>query len=57
MAVGKLEKFYKENVLTEQQFIKDGNLTVKQLAEQVSKACGDTIEIVSFDRFSFGEEN
>ena len=57
MALGKLEKFYKENVLTEQQFIKDSSVTVKELAQQVSKACGDTIEIVAFDRYSFGEDN
>lgn len=55
MALGKLEKFYKENCLTEQEFIKDGSMTIAQLAEKVSKSLGDTIAIVSFDRFAFGE--
>lgn len=57
IAEGKLEKFYKENVLTEQEFIKDSSVTVRELAEKVSKAAGDTVEIVAFDRFAFGDEN
>ena len=55
IATGKLEKFYKERVLTEQDFIKDGNMTINDYAAKVSKACGDTIEVVSFERFTFGE--
>jgi len=55
MALGKLEKYYKENVLSEQAFVKDGSLTVSQLAEKVSKELGDTIELVSFVRYNFGE--
>ena len=57
MAQGKLEKFYKENVLTEQDFIKDGSVTVSQLAEQVSKSCGDEIKVAGFERFAFGDED
>ena len=34
MAVGRLEKFYKQSVLTEQEFIKDSSLTIKKYAEQ-----------------------
>ncbi|MDY2789017.1 MAG: translation elongation factor Ts [Atopobium sp.] len=56
MAEGKLEKFYKENVLTEQDFIKDGSVTVSQLAEKVSKSCGDEIKVAAFERFAFGDE-
>jgi len=56
IATGRLEKFYKENVLTEQVYVKDSNLTVSQLAKQVSKECGDNIDVVSFVRFTFGEE-
>ncbi len=55
IATGKLEKFYKERVLTEQEFIKDSSMTIREYAEKVSKECGDTIEIVSFERFTFGE--
>lgn len=55
IATGKLEKFYKEVVLTEQEFIKDGSMTISELAKKVGRACGDTIAIESFVRFSFGE--
>ena len=55
MAIGRLEKFYKGSVLTEQEFIKDNTLTVKQLAANVSKECGDTITIAGFDRITRGE--
>ena len=48
MAVGRLEKFYKQSVLTEQEFI-------KKYAEQVSKELGDTITVVAFDRLVRGE--
>ncbi len=55
MAQGRLEKFYKETVLTEQLFIKDSNKTVKQYQCETSKAVDDTIEIVSFDLLSIGD--
>lgn len=56
MALGKLEKFYKDNVLTEQIFVKDSSLTISQLAQQVSKELSDTIAVERFVRFNFGEE-
>ena len=55
MAQGKLEKYYKEYVLDEQVFVKDSSLTVSQLAAKVSKEIGDTVKLVSFVRFNFGE--
>ena len=55
IAIGKLEKFYKENVLTEQVFIKDSSTTISEYAKKVSKATGDEIQILAFDRFVFGE--
>ena len=55
MAVGRLEKFYKQSVLTEQEFIKDSSLTIKKYAEQVSKELGDSITVVAFDRLVRGE--
>lgn len=54
MAEGRLQKFFKENVLTEQAFIKDTNTTIKTLAKSVSSAVGDTVEVVAFERFDFG---
>ena len=55
IAVGKLEKFYKENVLTEQESIKESGTTINELAAKVSKSAGDDVKVVSFVRFSFGE--
>ena len=55
MAIGRLEKFFKENALVEQAFIKDPETTVKAVIEQVSKALGDTITVIGFDRFELGD--
>ena len=44
----------KENVLTEQVFVKDSNETISSLAKKVSKSLGDDI-VVTFVRFNFGE--
>ncbi|MBQ6394805.1 MAG: translation elongation factor Ts [Atopobiaceae bacterium] len=55
MAEGRLEKFFKENVLTEQVFIKDSNLTISGYAAKVSKSIGDEIKVIAFDRFAIGD--
>jgi A/G-specific adenine glycosylase len=55
MAEGRLEKFYKEVVLTEQVFVKNPDITVGQYAAQTGKAIGDTLSVVGFDRLVLGE--
>ena len=55
IATGKLEAFYKEQCLVDQQFIKDGSVTITELAAKVSKELGDDIKVVSFQRMAFGE--
>lgn len=55
MATGRLEKFYKENVLTEQQFVKNPDQTVADYAAQTAKALGGEISILDFKRFVLGE--
>jgi elongation factor Ts len=55
MAEGRLEKFYKEVVLTEQVFVKNPDITVGQYAAATSKAVGDTIAIGGFERWVLGE--
>lgn len=57
MAQGRLEKYYKQNVLTEQEFIKDSAMSVGDYVKKVSKAVNDDIKVSSFVRFAFGEEN
>ncbi|MEG1831618.1 MAG: translation elongation factor Ts [Raoultibacter sp.] len=56
MAVGRMEKFFKENCLTEQPFVKNPDQSVNEYTAEVAKALGDTIEIVSFTRFVLGGE-
>ncbi len=55
MAQGRLEKFYKEVVLPEQEFVKDSDKTVAQYLAAVSKEVGDEIMIVGFTRWQLGE--
>ena len=55
MAEGRMEKFYKENALVEQAFIKDPDTTVRKVLEAASKETGDTITVVEFERFGLGE--
>ena len=49
MAVGKLGKFFKENCLVEQAFIKDSSLTVEKYVKENGG------EVVSMTRFAVGE--
>ena len=56
MAYGRLEKYYKEYVLTEQAFVKDPEMTISEYAKLLSKKVDDEVKIVSFVRFAFGEE-
>ena len=48
IAAGRLEKFYKESTLLNQQFVKDGSINIKQLLEQTQKG----LTISSFKRVS-----
>jgi elongation factor Ts len=52
---GKMEKFYEENCLYEQHFIKDEGTTVKELVDQVIAKLGENITIRRFSRFKVGE--
>lgn len=55
MVEGRIAKYYKENCLVEQQFVKNGDLTVAQYTEQTGKDLGGDIQIVKFVRFEKGE--
>ena len=52
---GKMGKFYKENCLTEQDFVKNGDITVAKYIEDCAKKLGGEIKIVGFTRFEKGE--
>ncbi|MDO5335704.1 MAG: elongation factor Ts, partial [Coriobacteriia bacterium] len=49
------EKFFKEQCLTEQAFVKDSDKTVTEYVNSVAKALGGTIKVKSFTRFALGE--
>ncbi len=55
IVMGRIGKFYKENCLIEQIFVKDNNITVKEYADQTAKNLGAEIKIVDFVRFEKGE--
>ena len=55
MIQGKIKKFFKENCLVDQEFVKDGDLTVAQYTAKVAKDLGGEIKIVKFVRFVKGE--
>lgn len=52
---GKINKFYKEVCLLDQQYVKDSNLTISQYTNDVAKSLGGNIEIVEFVRIEKGE--
>lgn len=56
IASGRMEKFYKENCLAEQDFVKDSDTTVKQYVDSCAKALGGKIQIKGFTRFALGEQ-
>ena len=55
MIIGKMRKYFEENCLVNQAFVKDGNLTVGQYVEQQAKAAGGEMKLVAFVRFEKGE--
>lgn len=55
IAEGKIGKYYSENCLLEQAFVKDDKVSVGKYVENNAKALGGKISIVEFVRFERGE--
>ena len=53
--MGKLNKFYAENCLLQQEFVKDNSMTVEKYIASVAKAQGGTITFKDAVRFEKGE--
>lgn len=53
--MGKLDKFYKENVLLEQEFFKDTDKTIETYLKETIGTLGENIAIARFARFKVGE--
>jgi len=54
---GKLKKFYSEACLLEQPFVKNPDITVQDLANEMMAKTGENIVIKRFVRFQLGEED
>lgn len=53
---GKMEKFYEVNCLLEQSFIKDPNITIKEILTGKIAKLGENISIARFTRYQLGQE-
>lgn len=52
---GRIAKFFKENCLLEQVFVKDNDLSVQQYIDKTAKELGVSIKATGFVRFAKGE--
>ncbi len=52
---GKVGKYYSENCLIEQEFVKDGSLTIQKYVDSCAKDAGTTISLVEYVCFERGE--
>lgn len=55
IVAGKIAKFYKENCLLDQAFVKDGDVDVKTYIANTAKALGGEIKIEKYYRYAKGE--
>ena len=55
MITGKMRKYFEENCLLNQAFVKDGSINVAQYVEQQAKVAGGAMALVDFVRYEKGE--
>jgi elongation factor Ts len=55
IVTGKMEKFYEENCLYEQHYIKDESVTIGEMITQAIANLGENISVRRFVRFKVGE--
>ena len=55
IAAGKMNKFYEENCLLQQAFVKDGAMSVEQYMNSAAKALGGSVKFIDAVRFEKGE--
>ena len=55
VVIGKLNKFYTENCLLQQEFVKDNDMTVEKYIASAAKALGGTVTFNKAVRFEKGE--
>jgi len=57
IAEGKMDKFFAESCLYEQHFIKDEQITVKDMIQQTAAKVGENVSVRRFARFKVGENS
>ena len=55
IVMGKMNKFYEENCLLQQEFVKDGSFTVEKYMAAAAKELGGKVTFVDATRFQTGE--
>lgn len=55
IVMGRIGKYYKENCLADQEFVKDNKMNVKGYVESVAKELGAQIKLAGFIRYAKGE--
>jgi elongation factor Ts len=55
IVMGKIDKFYEENCLLEQKFVKNADCTIQDLIKEKIAILGENIMIASFCRFEVGK--
>ncbi len=55
MVMGRINKYYKENCLLEQEYVKNGDMSVKQYIDSVANELGGKITLVEYARIEKGE--
>ncbi len=55
IVAGRLQKFFKEICLVDQQYVQDSKLTVQQYTDSVAQELGGSIKITAYTRFEKGE--
>ncbi|MEG1499876.1 MAG: translation elongation factor Ts [Clostridia bacterium] len=55
MVEGRIKKYYKENCLMNQEFVKNSDLTIEQVIQEATLSIGEKISIRRFVRYECGE--
>jgi elongation factor Ts len=57
IVAGKMEAFYKQNVLMDQEWIQDKNKTIAELIDNARASLGENISVGSYSRIRVGESS
>ncbi len=55
IVMGKMNKFYEENCLLQQDFVRDSSMSVEKYIASAAKALGGTVKFVDAVRYMKGE--